>query len=91
MVYRLKLCAPRNKRHEITKYQIEFIDRICIKGFGFLFFAKNMDKSQNIKYAQRLIDTTKKLSNRCFQDSFNKCHPKKTKANDDLIVNNIVD
>lgn len=50
-----------------------------------------MDKSQNIKYAQRLIDTTKKLSNRCFQDSFNKCHPKKAKANDDLIVNNIVD
>ena len=42
------------------RYSIEPRDRIYVKGYEFLSFAKNMDKSLSNKYSQELLDTAKK-------------------------------
>ena len=42
------------------RYSIEPRDRIYVKGYAFLFFAKNMGKSLSSKYGQRLLDSAKK-------------------------------
>ena len=42
------------------RYSIEPRDRICVKGYGFLSFAKNMGKSVSNKYSQKLVDSAKK-------------------------------
>ena len=47
--------------HIKMRYSIEPRDRIYVKGYGFLSFAKNMGKSLSNKYGQKLIDTTKNL------------------------------
>ena len=39
------------------RYSIEPRDRICVKGYGFLSFAKNMSKNLSHKYGQKIIDT----------------------------------
>ena len=47
----------------MTRYSVEPRDRIFVKGYGFLSFARNMGKniSKNFssKYSQKLIDHTK--------------------------------
>ena len=42
------------------RYSIKPRDRIYVKGYGFLSFAKNMSKNLSNKYSQNLIDTAKK-------------------------------
>ena len=42
------------------RYSLEPRDRIYVKGYGFLFFAKNMSKSLSNKYGQKLLDSAKK-------------------------------
>ena len=42
------------------RYSIEPRDRIYVKGYGFLSFAKNMGKSLSNKYGQKLLDCAKK-------------------------------
>ena len=42
------------------RYSIERRDRIYGKGYGFLTFAKNMDKNLSNKYGQKLLDSAKK-------------------------------
>ena len=42
------------------RYSIEPRDRIYVKGYGFLSFAKNMGKSLSNKYSQKLLDSAKK-------------------------------
>ena len=42
------------------RYLIEPKDRIHVKVYGFLSFAKNMGKHLSNKYSQKLIDTAKK-------------------------------
>ena len=42
------------------RYSIEPRDRIYVKGYGFLSFAKNVGKNLSNKYSQKLIDTAKK-------------------------------
>ena len=37
---------------------------------GFLSFAKNMDKSLSNKYGQKLLDSAKKIDNRCNKNNF---------------------
>ena len=39
------------------RYSIEPRDRIYVKGYGFMSFAKNLSN----KYSQKIIDTTKNL------------------------------
>ena len=43
------------------RYSIKTRDRIYIKGYGFLSFAKYMSKNLSNKYSQKLLDKTKKL------------------------------
>ena len=42
------------------RYSIEPRDRIYVKRYGFLSFAKDMDKSVSNKYGQKLLDSAKK-------------------------------
>ena len=42
------------------KYSIEPRDRIYVKGYEFLSFAKNMGKNLSNKYGQKLLDSAKK-------------------------------
>ena len=41
-------------------YSIEPKDRIYLKEYGFLFFAKNMGTQLSSKYGQKLLDSAKK-------------------------------
>ena len=43
------------------RYSIEPKDRIYVKGYGFLCFAKNMGKNLSNKYVQKLLDSAKNL------------------------------
>ena len=42
------------------RYSIESRDKIYVKGYGFLYFAKNMGKSLSNKYGQKFLDSAKK-------------------------------
>ena len=42
------------------RYSIEPKERIYVKGYGFLSFAKIMGKNLSNNYGQKLLDTTKK-------------------------------
>ena len=46
------------------RYSIEHRDRIYVKGYGFLFFAKNMGKNLSNKYGQEFLDSAKKIYNK---------------------------
>ena len=43
------------------RYSIEPRHRIYVKGYGFLFFAKNLRKILSSKYQEKLYDKTKNL------------------------------
>ena len=58
------------------RYSIEARDRIYMKGYGFLSFAKNMVKNLSNKYGQKLLDSAV---------------PKTAKATGGLIGNKIAD
>ena len=38
------------------RYSVEPRDRRYVKGYGFLFFAKNIGKSLSNNYSQKLLD-----------------------------------
>ena len=42
------------------RYSIEPRDRISVKRYGFLSFAKNIGKNLSSKYGQKLLDSAKK-------------------------------
>ena len=44
------------------RYSIKPRDRIYVKGYGFLSFAKNMGKSLSNIYGQKLLDSAKKYT-----------------------------
>ena len=64
-----------------TRYSIEPRDRIYVKGYGFLSFAKNMGKSLSNKYSQKLLDSAKKINNRCNKNNFKKSNSKNSRSN----------
>ena len=43
------------------KYSIEPGDRISVRGYGFLYFAKNMGKNLSNKYGQKLLDNLQQM------------------------------
>ena len=43
------------------RYSIEARDRIYVKGYGFLSFAKNMGKSLSNKYGQKLLKNLQQM------------------------------
>ena len=42
------------------RYSIEPRDRVYVKGYGFLSFAKSLGKNVSNKYGQKLLDSAKK-------------------------------
>ena len=57
------------------RYSIEPRDRIYVKGYGFLSFAKNMGKSLSNKYGQKFLIALKylqQINKNCFKKSNSK-------------------
>ena len=73
------------------RYSIEPRDRIYVKGYGFLFFAKNMGKSLSNKYDKKLIDSAKNSTTDAIKTASKRATKKKAEATGDLIGNKIAD
>ena len=68
------------------RYSLEPRDRVYVKGYGFLSFAKNMDK-----YGQKRLDTAKKCTTDAIKTVSKKAIQKTAEATGDLIGNKIAD
>ena len=73
------------------RYSIEPRDRIYVKGYGFLSFAKNMGKSLSNKYGQKLLDSAKKSTTDAIKAAPKKAIQKTAEATGDLTGNKIAD
>ena len=80
------------------RYSIEPRDRIYVKGYGFLSFAKNMGthatkvaKHRSNKYSQKLLDTAKKSTANVIKITSKRVIQKTAETTDDLIGNKIAD
>ena len=71
------------------RYSIEPKDRIYVKGYGFLSFAKNMVTHFNNKYGQKLLDTAKKSTTDAIKTASKRAIQKTAEATGDLIGNKI--
>ena len=72
------------------KYSIEPRDRIYVKGYGFLSFAKNMGKSLSDKYGQKLFDSAKKSTD-AIKTALKRAFQKTAETTGDLIAKKIAD
>ena len=66
-------------------------DRIYVKGYGFLSFAKNIGKNLSNKYGQKIIDTAKKSTTDAIKTASKRAIQKTAEATGDLICNKIAD
>ena len=73
------------------RYSTEPRDRIYIKGYGFLSFAKNMGKNSSNKYGQKLLDNAKKSTTDAIKSASKRAIQKAEEGNGDLIGNKIAD
>ena len=73
------------------RYSIEPRDRIYVKGYGFLSFAKNMGKSLSNKYGQKLLDSAKTSTTDAIKTASKRAIQKTDEATSDLIGNKIAD
>ena len=73
------------------RYSIKPRDRIYVKGYGFLSFAKNMGKSLSSKYGQKLLDSAKKSTTDAIKTASKRAIQKTAEATGDLIGNKIAD
>ena len=73
------------------RHSIEPRDRIYVKGYGFLSFAKNMGKSLSNKYGQKLLDSAKKSTTDAIKTASKRAIQKAAEATGDLIGNKIAD
>ena len=67
------------------RYSIESKDKIYVKGYGFLSFAKNMGN----KYSKKLLDSAKKFTTDAVKTASKSAIQKIVEAKDDLIGNEI--
>ena len=73
------------------RYSIEPKDRVYVKGYGFLSFAKNMGKNLSNKYGQKLLDSAKKSTTDAIKTASKRAINKTAEATGDLIGNKIAD
>ena len=73
------------------RYSIEPRDRIYVKGYGFLSFAKNIGKNLSSKYGQKLLDSAKKFTTDAIKRASKRVIQKTAEATSDLIGNKIAD
>ena len=60
-------------------------------GYGFLFFANNMDKYLSNKHGQKLLDSAKKYMTDSIKTASKRAIQKKEEATGDLIGNKVAD
>ena len=73
------------------RYSIEPKDRVYVKGYGFLFFAKNMGTQLSSKYGQKLLNSAKKSTTDAIQSTSKRAIQQTVQATGDLISNKIDD
>ena len=73
------------------RYSIEPRDRIYVKGYGFLSFAKNMGKSLSNKYGQKRLDSAKKSTTDAIKTASKRAIQETAEATGDLTGNKITD
>ena len=73
------------------RYSIEPRDRIYVKGYGFLSFAKNIGKSLSNKYGQKLFDSAKKSTTDAIKTASKRAIQKTAEATGDFIGSKIAD
>ena len=73
------------------KYSIKPRDRIYVKVYGFLSFAKNRSTSLSKKYGQKLLDSDKKSTTDALKIASKKVIQKTAEATGDLISNKTAD
>ena len=66
-------------------------DRIYVKGYGLLSFAKNIGKSLSSKYGQKRLDSAKKSTTDAMKTGSKRAIQKTAEATGDLIGNKIAD
>ena len=71
------------------RYSIEPRDRIYMKGYGFMSFAKNIGKNLSNKYSQKIIDTAKKSATDAIKTASQRVIQKTAEATGDLVGNKI--
>ena len=73
------------------RYSIVPRDRIYVKGYGFLSFAKNLGKILSNKYGQKLLDSAKKSKTDAIKTASKRTIQKTTETTGDLIGFKIAD
>ena len=73
------------------RYSIEPKDRIYVKGYGFLSFAKKMGTHLSNKYSQKLLDTAKKFTTDAIKTASKRAIQKTVEATGDLTGKKIAD
>ena len=73
------------------RYSIEPRDRIYVKGYVFLSFAKNKGKSLSNKYGQKLLDSAKNCTTDAIKTASKTAIQKTAGATGDMIGNKIAD
>ena len=73
------------------RYSIEPKDRIYLKGYVFLSFAKKMGTNLSNKYGQKLLDSAKKSPADAIKTASKRAIQKTAEATGDLIGNKIAD
>ena len=71
------------------RYSVEPRERIYVKGYGFLSFAKNIGKNLNNKYGQKLFGSAKKTATDVIKTTSKRAIQKTAEATGDLIGNKI--
>ena len=69
------------------RYSIEPRDRVYVKGYGFMSFAKSMSN----KYGKKLVDTAKKSATDAIKTASKRAIQKTAEATGDLVGNKIAD
>ena len=69
------------------RYSIEPRDRIYVKGFGFISFAKSLSN----KYGQKLLNSAKKSTTDAIKTALKSAIQKTAEATGDLIGNKVAD
>ena len=69
------------------RYSLDPRDRIYVKGYGFMFFARSMSN----KYGKKLVDTAKKPATDAIKTASKRAIQKNAEASGDLIGNKIAD
>ena len=73
------------------RYSIEPRDMRYVKGYGFLSFAKIIDKNVSSKYSQKLVDSAKKSTTDAIKTALKRGVQNSAEATGNLIANKNAD